>query len=464
MKFINIKLIYLFLIFSFCTTDTVSEPLDTIENINTTIEVQEDATIEVVNDESSFVFELPYKHTYLKFEDCNEYLGSKNEVYCIQGAFISDSINFNGSITNIEFFEDDLYVVLKNGKIVKYNILDNTSEEVFNISNNVRQRGMENGLLDIAISQFDSQFVISYVNLENKLIFELFEYEKEIRKNRSLGILLEIESKSDSHYGGKVIWSENYNCFIGSIGDLQEASFESRIRSDSLDTTKVSGKIIGLNCDSLNIETDIISESETKPLQNLIATGLRNPWQFFEFKDFLVVFDTGFTQNEELNISKFDNKTKNFGWPVFEATKRSEDLDNIENYSLDISYWVNGQQNSALQYIYENSIKPSFYYNHHACESPQFENCDGNSKIYRAAIIGGGILNNPSSSYNFDIFFADHISQELFSFNLIDRSVKIFPIDNLLYVNVVKVFDDKSNKVMVGTDKGQLHIIQLPKS
>ena len=72
----------------------------------------------------------------------------------------------------------------------------------------------------------------------------------------------------------------------------------------------------------------------------------------------------------------------------------------------------------ALQYIYENSIKPSFYYNHYACESPQFENFM-EIKIYRAAIIGGD-SNNPSSSYKFDIFL-QIIFQELFSFNLIDR-------------------------------------------
>lgn len=461
MKFLK-KVTLFMLIFSFCTFDTTPASLDTVETTSTSVEVSEEVEEDVINDEKSFVFELPYKHTYLNFENCKEYLGSENEVDCILGAAISKSINFNGSVTNLEFFEDFIYVVLKNGKIIKYNILNNSSEEVFNISNNVRQRGRENGLLDFAISQTDSQFVISYVNLENKLVFELFTFEEKIINNSSLGVLLEIESKSDTHYGGKVIWSENYNCFLGSIGDLQEANFESRIRSDSLDTSKVSGKIIGLNCGSLNIQTDIISNSETNPLQNLIGTGLRNPWQFFEFKDFLVVFDTGFTQNEELNISKLDNKTKNFGWPVFEATKRSEDLDNIENYSLDISHWTNGLQNPALQFIYENSIKPAFYYNHHACESPQFQNCDKDSEIYRAAIIGGGILNSPSSSYNFDIFFADHISQELFSFNLIDRNLKIFPVDSLLYVNVVKVFDSELNKIMVGTDTGQLHIIQLP--
>ena len=114
------------------------------------------------------------------------------------------------------------------------------------------------------------------------------------------------------------------------------SKLESRIRSNSLDTSKVSGKIIGLNCNPLNLETAIMSKSDTKPIQNIIASGLRNPWQFLEFKDYLITFDTGFTQNEELNITKFENDSKIYGWPVFEATKRSEDLDNIDNYTLDI--------------------------------------------------------------------------------------------------------------------------------
>ena len=374
------------------------------------------------------VFELPYKHTYLEFDSCSDYLGSENKVNCILEASIVNTFEFNGSITNIEFLDNYLFVVLKNGKIIKFDLSDNSSEEVFNISNNVRQKGMENGLLSLAINPYQSEFVISYVNLDNILIFELFSYENEFRNHKPVMKLLEIKSENDSHYGGKVIWSEKYNCFLGSIGDLQEANFESRKRSDSLDTSKVSGKIIGLNCNPLNLETAIMSRLETSPIQNIVATGLRNPWQFLEFKDYLITFDTGFTQNEELNITKYENNSKIFGWPVFEATKRSEDLDNIDDYSLDIYHWKNGQQSSALEYIYNNSIKPSFYYNHHACNSPEYKNCDGKSEIYRAAIIGGDILNDPLSYYNFDIFFADHISQELFSFNLVEKQLNIFPI------------------------------------
>lgn len=453
--------VFLFIVFfSICSFDSeneFSEPSEEIianevEKVTTTVEVREPENI----------FEIPYKHTYLEFENCSDYLGSENKVTCISGASIINTFEFNGSITNIEFFDNYLFVVLKNGKIIKFDILNNSSEEVFNISNNVRQRGMENGLLSLAMNPYESEFVVSYVNLDNKLIFELFSYENEVVNHKPVMKLLEIQSENDTHYGGKVIWSEKYKCFLGSIGDLQEANFESRIKSDPLDTSKVRGKIIGLNCDPLNLETAIMSKAEKSPIQNLIATGLRNPWQFLEFKDYLIIFDTGFTQNEELNITKYETNSQIFGWPVFEATKRSEDLDNIDNYSLDIYHWKNGQQSSALEYVYENSIKPSFYYNHNACNSPEYENCDGKSDIYRAAIIGGGLLNSPSSNYNFDIFFADHISQELFSFNLIERQLNIFPIRDLILVNIVKVFDSDLNQIIVGTDTGLLHIIQLP--
>ena len=124
-------------------------------------------------------------------------------------ASIVNTFEFNGSITNVEFLDNYLFVVLKNGKIVKFDLSDNSSEEVFNISNNVRQKGMENGLLSLAINPYKSEFVISYVNLDNILIFELFSYENEFRNHKPVMKLLEIKSENDSHYGGKVIWSEN---------------------------------------------------------------------------------------------------------------------------------------------------------------------------------------------------------------------------------------------------------------
>ena len=62
---------------------------------------------------------------------------------------------------------------------------------------------MENGLLSLAINPYKSEFVISYVNLDNILIFELFSYENEFRNHKPVMKLLEIKSENDSHYRGQ---------------------------------------------------------------------------------------------------------------------------------------------------------------------------------------------------------------------------------------------------------------------
>ena len=196
----------------------------------------------------------------------------------------------------------------------------------------------------------------------------------------------------------------------------------------------------------------------------IIATGLRNPWQFFEFEDFLIVADTGFTQNEELNIYKYSTTTPIFGWPVFEATKRSEDLDSIENYSLDsdLYFWGSDGMKEGLSYVEQNSVMPAFYYNHHPCFSETNENCDGQADIYRAAIIGGDILSDINSDYNFDIYFADYLSQELFSLNLITREVKIFPISGITNITSIKVNYGDKDEIIATSYDGSIYLIKLP--
>ena len=254
-----------------------------------------------------------------------------------------------------------------------------------------------------------------------------------------------------------------HNCFLGSIGDLSEANFESRLNSSPVDSSKVIGKIIGLNCDTSQFSQKAnLTSNQEEVNQNIVISGLRNPWQFFEFRDNLIIFDTGFTQNEELNIAKLSESHNNFGWPVFEGPKRAEDLDSISNYYLDIFYWDEGESFNVVEYIEKNAIKPVFYYNHLPCYSEKNENCDGQTDIYRAAIIGGGILENPKSEYNFDIFFADYLSQELFSLNFITRELKIYPLENYLYINSVNVFNAEQNQILTTTNTGRVLVLQLP--
>ena len=93
---------------------------------------------------------------------------------------------------------------------------------------------------------------------------------------------------SNSHYGGGITWSEKNQSYLVSIGDGVEANFESRLNHKPLDNSEYYGKIIAISGDRdlNNLNNLILSKENNVYLGNIIASGLRNPWQFFEFEDF----------------------------------------------------------------------------------------------------------------------------------------------------------------------------------
>ena len=76
---------------------------------------------------------------------------------------------------------------------------------------------------------------------------------------------------------------------------MVEANFESRLNHMPLDDSRYYGKIVALSSDKTIISNSkpLIPENNI-PLDNVVASGLRNPWQFFEFKDYLIIADTGY--------------------------------------------------------------------------------------------------------------------------------------------------------------------------
>ena len=343
---------------------------------------------------------------------------------------------------------------------------NNLTESILDIQGKVYLESLESGLLSFYLNPYNNEFLVSYVNKNNELTFELFYFESEIKNILTSEVLLTVPIFSNSHYGGGITWSEKNQSYLVSIGDGVEANFESRLNHKPLDNSEYYGKILAISGDRdlNNLNNLILSKENNVYLGNIIASGLRNPWQFFEFEDFLIIADTGFTQNEVLNIYKYSNTTPNFGWPVFEATKRSKDLDNINDYKLDadIFLWKDNQKEDGLSFVENNSIKPVFYYNHHPCFSESNENCDGKADVYRAAIIGGVIIYSVNSIYNFDIFFADYISQELFALNLITNELKIFPIPGISTITSIKTNIGKSDEIIASTYDGKIYIIKLP--
>jgi len=449
-------LIFILILIS-CTT---SDEQASTDLITTTTQLETTST------SLQSTFELPYRHNFIKVEGCKDFLGSSHKIFCEDKIQINKIFEFNSPIVNLTKSRGRNFAISKNGFVYELNFETSNSKIVFDISGNVNLESIESGLLSFLLHPSKDQFLISYIDLSNNLIFELNYFDSAIQNIIKSDILLSVNIMSNSHYSGGIIWSDYFQSYLVSIGDGVEANFESRLNHMPLDTKYLYGKILALSDDNevKQINSLVLSDQNENVNQNIVAVGLRNPWQFFEFNDYLVIADTGFTQNEELNIIKYSDSTPIFGWPVFEATKRSEDLDRIENYSLDadIYFWNEDEKISGLEFIKKNSIEPAFYYNHHPCDSEFYENCDGQTDIYRAAIIGGDILNNSNSKYNFDIFFADYLSQELFSLNLISRELKMFPIEGILNITSVRTNSNEQDEIIITTYNGEIFSVSLP--
>ena len=451
---------YLFLFFIFCSSSNLSN--DATNNTTSTTNVQSPQT-QKENINPAFV------HTYKELEGCNSFLGSENKITCNGDLKIIREFNFNEPISNIYKQNENIIIVFRTGKIILKNIITENEEILIDLSEKVLF-GNESGLFDIAFSKSENTFLVSYVDKNSFLNFEIFYFDKNIENIINSEILLkktaEIAANNRSHFGGKIFWSDYFNDYLVSFGDFYDSNYDSRLNYLPQDTSSYNGKIIILGTnDQLPIINQVrISHDNVENIPNIIASGLRHPWQFFEYKDYLVVFDVGLSQNEEVNISRLNNLPLNFGWPVFEGPKKSSDIDQIQNYKLEVYLWSGNVRQNALSYIERNSIFPAFYYNHSTCDSlalfGRFEDCSGNSDIYRGAVIGGDIITNFDSDYYQDIFFTDYVSGEIFALNLLNRSLKIVNSE-IFNSTSLRVFDHTTNQIMLSSNN-KIIIAELP--
>ena len=145
-----------------------------------------------------------------------------------------------------------------------------------------------------------------------------------------------------------------------------------------------------IGCVTPITDIPIVSDEESEQSSNILALGLRNPWKFFEVNDSLYIFDVGLYDFEELNVLKYENLPGNFGWPYFEGIKRSKDILEDTEYKIDINTFSSDKYASFEEYIEHEVLLPTVFYDHKASESTS-----------RFAIIGGDLIFDNSSDFNF---------------------------------------------------------------
>ena len=297
--------------------------------------------------------------------NCFKWDGSLNYRGCLSAIELKKVKSYSeNQVNNFVTQGSDLFTVLKSGIVLKngsvfVDIRDRVSSEV----------ASETGLYDIAFHPFENYFLLSYSNKFNELEIEKYVFsEDEIISNNTVLI---IPNSTYSHFCGSLIWSNYFDSFLYCVGDLG-------IETLSLSTNVKNGKILLLDAKQ-SINSPLISDSNNQiKLDNIVAYGLRNPWNFLEYENMLIVPDVGNKSTEELNILELnsDKSIKNsflLGWPIFEGKILSED----KFYGLKL--WEESES-QLYDYVIENTLDPVVFYNRPAPENN------------RAAILGTLIL------------------------------------------------------------------------
>jgi len=402
------------------------------QNLKTSVSVSSENNIQ---DEISV--EIPLANNEglecAKWSGSDNYSGCKNAISLTKIKTIE-----NNQVNNFVVLDKILFTVLKSGIILKDN-------EIFlDISNNVKSNASESGLYDISFHPTEPYFLVSYSNSDNDLVIDKYLHEK-LEDPIYEKQLFSKPNEGQNHYCGSLDWSSFFNTFMYCVGDMGNENY-------SLSTTSQNGKIFLLENND-NFLPEYISESENNELrQDFVAYGLRNPWNFIEYQNYLIIPDVGEKSNEELsiiNLNDLQNSLKPalFGWPIFEGSIIYEK----DFYGL--KFWKNNETD-LYEYVLENSVKPNVFYDRPAPENN------------RAAILGTLVFQNSESILHEHVLFADFLSKEVFAYDY--KTDKLYII-NLPYfpgyLTSISKHPNDSDKILFSTSNegsSEVYELQLP--
>ncbi len=387
-------------------------------------------------------------------QKCNDWVGSANFSDCV---FINNqySNQLSSAINNIKFIDNNLYIIYKEGLITIYNLETETETEFLNVTEKVFFEEIFGGLFDIAFHPDEDYFLISYIT-ETSSFIERYDIVNEIPIFSKIVFELPEANKQRNLLNISINYSEHFGDFLVSIGDIAD-------NVESLDTSSPVGKLFLLNKDS-GLDETIITKYEKNFKHDIIAYGLRNVWQFYEYQEYIFMTDVGKTEFEELNIINLDNLKTNvsFGWPLFEGVDQYNGYEKyIQGYLLDYFHFEDGQYNSAEHYLKDNSLNPSVYYHHRPYEGTEKE---GENNFGRTAAIGGDVISDSGSDYFETYFFSDYGSREIFGYDFINDELTIYPLKNDLegYVTSLRVNPLKKDNLILSTTSNELIFVDLP--
>ena len=211
--------------------------------------------------------------------------------------------------------DGSLYVGERAGVVRRFDPEEKGEPEVvLDISDEVSTEG-EGALLSLAHSPGRGEIFVTYAGRDKKLHLEGFTpgaSESDAQKSRRE--LFTADHPNEVHWGGHLAFDSNGMLYL-SIGEGGPVAPRPLV---SQDPESPLGKLFRLD------------PGAEKPEPELVALGLRNPWQFSIDGKNIWIGDVGDFQQEEVDLASTDDagKPPNYGWPILEGTAETgvEDL------------------------------------------------------------------------------------------------------------------------------------------
>ena len=211
----------------------------------------------------------------------------------------------NLTITRYDLTEDAQYLATKEGFLFESInnelklVLDLNKKSLFPFINDKQETGF------VGLTSKNELIYVAYSSRDNNGLHSLVvdEYSMNFTKVRNI---IKLEGFENAHFGGSLDFDSFGRLYI-SVGD----GWISPDAAQNLNDYR--GKILRLD----------VSDSKIKP--EIIAYGMRNPWGMtIDSKDRMFILQCGWTSVEALYLVNdlYSGIPANFGWPVFEGSKR----------------------------------------------------------------------------------------------------------------------------------------------
>ncbi len=241
--------------------------------------------------------------------------------------------NFSQPVDIAHANDDRLFVVEKSGEI---RIVDDSGSLLptpfLDIDARVGSSGFEQGLLGLAFhpgyGSTSDYFFVNYTNNSGDTVVSRFEVtaDPNVADDTSEAILLTITQPFTNHNGGKIQFGPDGFLYVG-MGDGGSGG-DPGCRAQ--DGSTLHGKMLRLDVDQNVGSSPFYGIPAGNPfvgdagvLDEIWATGLRNPWRFSFDKTTgdLWIGDVGQGSREEVNRTLApDSGGANYGWKIMEGT------------------------------------------------------------------------------------------------------------------------------------------------